>query len=475
MKKIDIGVIITTLIIVTVSTSFAYYMAKIVGTPKDVNVIAKNINIKLSNNGLIGDTVISPGWSKTNTFTITNNSDEEYKYNIIIKDLVNTFETYDYLQYKITSDNNGYNMSDYKDVPKSSTSSNKVLAHFVSVPARTTQNYTIEFIYKNTEEDQSIDMGKILSGTLSITEGEYSKFTYNEGTLGKKLLTDKTQVSSDRPNAFAKIYQEDNTKTLYTSTEDNTLVYYFAGNATDNWVKFGGYFWRIIRTNSDGSIRLLYHGTTHDSTTAYIGTSKYNSEYNDLKYVGYMYESNTVNSTLKETVDTWYKDNFTSYTKYLSNSAVYCNDRTSITTDKTRFGPNNRVISGKTPSYDCPNNDDKFTVDSHFGNGSLTYPVGLMTADELSYAGSVYGLVASTWFTNNSLGTSSVNTKTWWTLSLSTFANSSITAIYLSPSTGLLGGHYTNEYAVRPVTSLKSCVEWSSGDGSASSPYEIQY
>ena len=44
-------------------------------------------------------------------------------------------------------------------------------------------------------------------------------------------------------------------------------------------------YWRIIRTNSDESVRLLYHGTSTTSTEAYIGTSKFNSGRDNIAYV----------------------------------------------------------------------------------------------------------------------------------------------------------------------------------------------
>ena len=76
---------------------------------------------------------------------------------------------------------------------------------------------------------------------------------------------------------------------IYKSTENGTDVYYFAGEDTEstpinNWVKFGGFYWRIVRTNAS-------------------------------------------DSTIKTYIDNWYENNFTTYTNYLSNDAIYCNDR----------------------------------------------------------------------------------------------------------------------------------------------------
>ncbi len=120
-------------------------------------------------------------------------------------------------------------------------------------------------------------------------------------------------------------------------------MYYFAGNATDNWVKFGknssgaDLFWKIIRTNADGGIRLLYHSTSPTAQDAYTDFLPFNKASTDTMYVGYMYgtsgslannRANTNNSTIKSSIDTWYENNLKrNYGKYLSTTAIYCNDR----------------------------------------------------------------------------------------------------------------------------------------------------
>ena len=63
-------------------------------------------------------------------------------------------------------------MTEFKDVPKSETATDTILAYSASIDVGVTQSYTVEFIYKNDESvDQSDDMGKTLSGKLFITEG----------------------------------------------------------------------------------------------------------------------------------------------------------------------------------------------------------------------------------------------------------------------------------------------------------------
>ena len=490
MQKKQTILVVASLLVVVLSVTLAYFTAQIIGKGKNVTINSADLKIIFTDSdGSISGTNIEPGkWNVTKTFTIENKSNETYKYNIVIQDLVNTFVTNGYLQYKITSTNNGYNMTEFKDVPKSSAPKDTILTYSVSIPVGVTQIYTVEFKYANDESvDQSDDMGKKLSGKLFITEGteDPNKTLYNQ------LLADKSTVLTRTD--FSKVLTDNNTKTLYTSTEDSKTVYYFAGNATDNWVKFGknasnqDLYWRIIRTNSDGSVRLLYHGTSTTTTDAYIGTSAFNSSYDNIAYVSYMYGSlgsissareNTNNSTIKTTIDNWYISNLEAkgYTKYLSTTAVYCNDR-SISSDNTNFGAFTRLGTNKTPSYDCAATEDKFTVDTSTGNGKLTYPIALMTADEVSFAGGLYGANTPTWYYYNSVNGSSTGSKFWWLLSPldSSTSGSSMFIVRGSSNPGRLNYNYVNSNnGVRPALSLKSCVKYSSGDGSAENPYTIK-
>ena len=577
MQRKQLTLVIVSLLVVVLSVSLAYFTAQIIGKGKNLDVSSTNLQIVFTDSdGAITGNDIEPGWSTTKTFTVENKSKETYKYNIVIKDLVNTFVTEGYLQYKITSTNNGYSMTDYVSVPKSATATDTILAKNVSIAVNATQTYTIEFRYVNDEDvDQGDDMGKVLKGTLFITEG-------SAPTLAEKLLEDNPTIS-ERTD-FTTPFTTNTTNTLYKAKEDNTDVYYFAGidgykahcevegitgdlykftdgynsdlsgtetidedtcktkslcNLTDiemvlfdvtqaqcqelaennmggydesmysedltnrtwvsglnkpinNWVKFGGFYWRIIRTNADGSIKLLYTGASPDTTEAYIGKSAFNTTRNSPKYVGYMYgnddssllnaRTNTNNSTIKTAIDNWYASNMTSYTKYLSTTAVYCNDRTEQTagtynTGSTKFNyaPYARVWSTHSPTYDCTEASDAFSGSNT--SAKLTYPIALMTVDEISYAGGVYGLDAPMWYYTNSSLESSTGSINWRLLSPSGWGSSYAFVFYVGGSSlpGYLYGTYvSNAIAVRPAVSLKSCVKTSGGDGSASNPYTIE-
>ena len=547
MQKKQTILVVASLLVVVLSVTLAYFTAQIIGKEKNVTINSADLKIIFTDSdGSISGTNIEPGkWDVTKTFTIENKSNETYKYNIVIQDLVNTFVTNGYLQYKITSTNGGYNMTEFKDVPKSSVATDTILAYSASIDVGVTQTYTVQFIYKNDEEvDQSEDMGKKLSGKLFITEGTKEPVTLLSQILNDNPTRSTRSSNNNGTNDFATPLTTTTTGTLFTSTESIAggtpkEVYYYAGNTTNNWVKFGtfatdgpirGYYnaagtlskeyttleecnsassyntncsyawrkgdqmyWRIIRTNHDGSIRLLYSGTNPDTTEGHLGKSAFNTSYNSPKYVGYKYgedtsldtiRNNTTDSKIKTYVDNWYKNNLINYTKYLSTSAVYCNDR-SLGTGQTystnslfefasyyRMDYNTNGAKAN-PSYNCTDRRDAFSVDNT--SAKLTYPVSLMTTDEMAFAGGVAYIKTNTsyaWFISNSAG--SQVSSSWWSLSPDGW-NGARSCVWRWDSDNA----YLNivdvgiDDAVRPVLSLKSCIKYSTGNGSSETPYEI--
>ena len=567
MQKKQTILVVASLLVVVLSVTLAYFTAQIIGEGKNISVSSADLKIVFTDtDGNIEGNDITPGWSNSKTFTVKNESNGTYKYDIIIKDLVNTFKTYKYLEYKITSTDGGYNMTDYSYLPKSNTKEDVALAYEVSIDKGKTHTYTIEIKYVNDESvDQSIDMGQSLSGTIYIRE-----FTKPTMKLTDKLMADNPTIGT-RTTFTA--FTETNTGTLYKATEQigtNPVkdVYYFAGDAKNNWVKFGkttessctynnsevyyadlssgtmvirkphnqeeclssnvctlgdlkgvgvtdnictgnggtltgekatwngtttnDMYWRIIRTNADGSIKLLYAGTSPDSDKAYVGLSEFNTTYDDPMYAGYKYGTtgslennrlNTNDSTIKTYVDNWYKNNLIAYTKYLSKDAVYCNDRnlasgqTYSTTSNFDYAPYERIVTNKQPTYNCTNMSDAFSVNNT--SAKLNYPIGLMSIDELSYAGgnSSTRLTAPyVWYYTNANGESSYGSLTFGSLSLVRWKGSYtlVWGIDGSDSPGFLNGIHTGGlHAVRPSVSLLSCNLISRGDGSANNPYVI--
>ena len=490
------------LIAIVFSSSYAYFKARIVNNTNPFDLIGGTIKLQLNENSISGDKLLPILDSQKDTssqiknFTVKRTSDSNvdvcYNVYLVIESISDNIKNSKYMKYELTNGSStttgNFSTAAYQDGKAIILlAQNK----YLSKTNTTGDAYSLKVWLSY---DGSVDQTSLLGGNFSAhiyAQGNSGNTCpgsiETKYTLYEKLLSDKTTRPGAR-TSFSSVLTTDNTKTLYTSTENGTTVYYFAGNATDNWVQFGGYYWRIIRTNSDGGVRLLYHGTSTTATDAYIvERSMFNSSYNNIAYVSYMYGSTgsianartnqTKSSTIKTTIDNWYKDNLnTNYGKYLSTTAVYCNDRTYTVSGSTYFEAYTRLVTNKTPSYDCATTEDKFTVDSSTGNGKLTYPIALMTADEVSFAGGLWLTNAPTWYYYNSANGSSTGSTYWWLLSPS-WSGSNARVFYVRGSSYPGALDYYNVglvYGVRPAVSLKSCVKTSGGDGSANTPYTIE-
>ena len=293
---------------------------------------------------------------------------------------------------------------------------------------------------------------------------------------------------------------------IYAAEDDLGTSYYFRGDVTNNYVKFAGFYWRIIRINGDGTIRMIYAGTSAhangDTSTdncitlnTFGGGSSFNSSGSNA-YVGYMYgtadsltyaaeHANTNNSTIKGNIDSWYSSNLSSYSDYIAD-AIYCNDRNLYsglgygTTNSSHYSAYGRLASNKSPTLKCANANDKFTTNSNvdIGNGSLTYSIGLITADEISMAGTIYDSNSST--TNTSyylyVGTD------YWTMTphnhvvYVNMEGQTDTFVFISDETGTLYINSTQDsfgfVKVRPVISLiPEAIQY--GTGISTDPFRV--
>ena len=302
-----------------------------------------------------------------------------------------------------------------------------------------------------------------------------------------------------------------------------------------NYVRLGNNTcWRIVRTTGSGGIKMAYNGTwtgstcanstinakTADLAFANKGTSSQSHWPENIHYVGYTFNNNVTDSTADTSVDTvfgsdtnpslnntrsniktyiedtWYASNMTAYTNLLEPAAGYCNDRTAYSDDTTTttlstiapyktssasmyfgaYGRNyNATNAGKTPSLTCP----RSTVDLYrYVSGStgvaneLKYPAALLTADELSLAGSGR---------SNASGGSSRNAKSYlrsgsnfWLLSPYSRDSYGNASGFILGSDGVLFNHYVDTTnGVRPAISLKPGTTVASGTGIATDPWII--
>ena len=324
------------------------------------------------------------------------------------------------------------------------------------------------------------------AGTTTWNSISYDSTTYK---LSVTTLTE-TELETDRSD-----------KGLYQGTDDYGTTYYYRGNVKNNIVKFAGFYWQIIRINGDGTIRLLYNGTEKNASGVKQSinnrTYQFNSKYNDPAYVGYMYgnpdatifaevHTNTNDSSIKTTLDSWYNTNIEDkgYSSYISNAVGFCGDRSlpasvwgtnnngdgvNNTPRTSIFGAYARYVKN-VAQFTCPepSRDLYTTADSSIGNKALTYPVGLITYDELVFAG----------MDNRHINKLSwaYSTQHYWTMSPSHFDATGCRARewYLH-SAGNLGPWWDVTYSLsaRPVINLKANTLITSGIGTSSDPFVI--
>ena len=287
---------------------------------------------------------------------------------------------------------------------------------------------------------------------------------------------------------------EESTVGIYESQDDLGTTYYFRGDVENNYVYFAGFYWRIIRINGDGGIRMIYDGTTpHDngesSTDRCTKNSYFNDSYDYNAFVGYKYgrltattyeetHKNTTNSTIKQAVDSWYKTNISDkgFSSYLVDS-IYCNDRslssgTGIGTTETKYKAYERLNTNKTPTFYCAQSNDKFTVNTSKGNGSLQYPVGLITADEVVYAGGL------SYTSGNSVANNAKFYLTtgyrYWTMTPSNFEGSNAFAdeLYVDSVGNLNPDVVWGTLYVRPVITLNGSTKLE-GTGTKDNPFKL--
>jgi len=298
------------------------------------------------------------------------------------------------------------------------------------------------------------------------------------------------------------------TEALLASTEDDYgTSYYFRGAVKNNYVQFANKCWRIVRVNGDGSIKLVLHNdntssssspcaASNNSTTAafarYSGSTyntAFNSSYNDNAYVGFMYgtagssdyastHANTNKSDILKNLETWYNNNLKTYESKLADT-IWCNDKSTVSgglgygTNATDYGAYNRLASTKQPTLKCPNDNNggklsKFTVDDTTnGNGNLTYKIGLLTADEIAFAGSISGYYNRSTYLQENTGTT-----WWWSLSPCDFGGGY--AYVWGVGSGDLSRYNVNGgVGLRPAISLISSTSVT-GNGTSDNPYVVK-
>ena len=325
-------------------------------------------------------------------------------------------------------------------------------------------------------------------------------------------VTNATEKSITYKTLSSNINKEENI--LASAEDDYGTSYYFRGNVKNNYVQFANKCWRIVRITGNGAVKLILHNDNSDGVSnpcsslsnapraAFSGYSNFNISADDEAYVGFMYgttgasdyaitHANVNKSTILTNLETWYTNNLTSYEDKLADT-IWCNDKSKTVFElqstvvsipflpSIRINPNLSFIDGdltKTlPTLKCPDDNNggklsKFTVnDTTYGNGNLTYKIGLLTADEAAFAGLILGKTnTATYLQENAIGTA------WLTMSPCGYNNS--VASVISVRDGIMESAATSENlittTIRPSIALIPETEVT-GSGTSEDPYVVK-
>ena len=611
------------------SATYAWFSTNVTGNDNAKDIISSTATLKIDFTD--GKQIVlenaKPGSSTTKTFTVKNTGTDTVYYKINWQEFNNTI-TNDELTIKLTCTSSSGTCSGVTE----EAAYDRDIKDNIELPTGVTHTYTLTVSFIDTNQNQKENQGKSFSGVLQIegTTARWDKDCKDNNSLRCKVITDNTP-QSDNNIDFSKISSPTNGQGVYIDDKyGDSENYYFRGGSycayTDyasedlkgtkciaaggtwsnykcsldkskstceskgftwyelnNNVKFGNYFWKIIRIDENGDVRLLYNGTstTSSGSASIIGTAPYNNFLGDSAYVGYMQPeaptkyissvsanrtwwsisnsteikmsksysfdettgrytltgdiingsytddyigyytclststtsncgylvqivktdldendvqrirtckivsahytttkeeagSNMIDSQAKTKIESWFSTNMTSLSDKISTDAGYCNDRTTVTKDggigntTTYFGSYSRNISNKKPSYKCKNeSNDLFTMNSNtFGNKKLSQPVGMITGDEVAYAGGVIYQYNYRYYLQGGY--------TYWTLSPSYFSGGLAYACHVSGTSRFSDDSVGYNLGLRSVVSVNSKAIVTSGDGSIENPYIVE-
>lgn len=279
---------------------------------------------------------------------------------------------------------------------------------------------------------------------------------YNALNLKDAILQNKVLENADITKAsVTQSYYDSTSKRsnivvengLYKEQFTDGTVYYFRGAVDNNYIKFANLLWRIVKINSDGSVKLILNQSLKESDMDNYYINHYindnNQAYNDLN----SFYNNYLNQYAKYIVDNpfcvakFWTTNSASGLKSQNNCNEYC------------YLNNNERFS------DC-----KISVSSNLDTNQISNPIGLLTPLEAIYAGIYYSF-------NSTVTSSSYlnNNTSWYTMASSNGSSSS--SIYISNNNLKLADYYTKAN-IRPVISIKGS-QMVKGKGTNNDPYVL--
>ena len=368
---------------------------------------------------------------------------------------------------------------------------------------------------------------RIIVESSEYKEGNTSNLVLNKILSDNELKTEIPKMFNYTSNGMQYKVSESNpdyiTNGLYSSSDEDGITYYYRGDIDNNNLVFGAYdedyyvygswdmyfqtkdsciedggndekcqptkiaskgdkmYWKIVRVNGDGSLRLIYNGpglknlnsgviieSFKEEISGVVGATPYNLDSDDPKYSGYIYDNGT-DSFIKKEVDTWYNNTLGSnpnYDKYVILGR-FCNDTSGYNYDGDYyFASWDRLVQAdidfakdNAPSFICPNTTESY-------GGSYRLKAGLITADELVYAGESY------YVTGNSYLNPGEDGLNYLSMTQAVFSNGKA-SVWLESNNFIIDCVDSN-YAIRPVINISTENMTLTGDGTLDNPYMLE-
>ena len=356
----------------------------------------------LTINYMNGDVFNLKGNSTIN-FSITNNGIDTKYYYIQISDVL--------------ANNVNYELMSSDDVKISNVLKSDIILNQVAIDANETVNYELKFIVESSEEYS----GKIVIGLKSQEENLFADIILNNNEISKSSLSKMGE------NAILD-------EGLLEEKDDLGVAYYFRGNVLNNNVLFADMYWKIVKINGDGSVKLVLDGIIDEVSNYYDDDISFSK------------------SNVYDTLNTWYDTYLNNYCDYIAYYK-FCNDNV-IDSDGITYNAYNRVVINKIPTFVCLGDSDNSKI-------------GLLTADEVTMAGASTTENKSYYLYNEDIDTS------YWTMTGSRNINNVFYPFMVDSNGALINNTAGNLYrGVRPVINIIKTAKVE-GDGTISNPYKL--
>lgn len=409
-------------IILGVGISYAFYAAIIKGneTSTTLQLDAGTLSINYDGGNVVNAKNFLPNSDEpfaTKTFTLTGNNDSDlympYTFTLVVD--ANTFNdgSIFYSLEGVNTSNNGKIVENSYNIV-----SNSGLVfgpgYFEPSATNAVHTYTFKFFFPDDGTDQSDEMNAIFEAHIKV-EGaaitpelpEENENLFADGTIAGEVIggPDKTMVRNYITNPGAA--QPTTNEGLIQNLDDLGSTYYYRGNVENNYVMFANMCWRVVRIMGDGNVKLTLEningacsGAT--STSAYYGgetyyyngdlsTPSFNSTNAYATLVNF-YEEKFNASSQKFIVDSIWCQDFTDEGNYISDLRLYNQNPSFMCSDSSNSDVNeyrNSLIGGSIKK----------------GNKSLSHSIGLLTSDEIVFAGATSdGLNDKTYLYKSSYG-----------------------------------------------------------------------